>query len=135
MLFNLSKSSQKLNFFFNFRTYSKIINDILPKNVLEDYHTASKQAQLGNIYDKRPFKITLDKDKTYNWCSCGMSHSQPFCDGTHKNQKLKITMKPVKLQVTETKEYWLCNCKQTKHRPFCDGSHKQLHVQEAIKKY
>jgi len=29
-------------------------------------------------------------DKTYSWCLCGKSKSQPLCDGMHKNEFLKI---------------------------------------------
>lgn len=60
------------------RVYSKKIDEILPKNLLEDIHTASQQTQLGVIYDKRPFKIFLEKGKNYSWCSCGMSRQQVF---------------------------------------------------------
>lgn len=59
-------------------------------------------------------------------CMC-----QPFCDGTHNNKHLKITLKPIRWDCTHTKEYWFCNCKQTRHRPFCDGTHKSKSVQEA----
>jgi len=135
MLLTINKLACRLKPFINYRDYSKKIDEILPKNLLENVHTASQQKELGVIYDKRPFKISLEKGKKYSWCACGMSHQQPFCDGTHKNQKLRITIKPVKFEVSETKEYWLCNCKQTTHRPFCDGTHRQEHIQEAIKKY
>ncbi|KAE9537819.1 hypothetical protein AGLY_005791 [Aphis glycines] len=103
MMRSLTQSANKLTCkikpSMNYRVYSKKIDEILPKNLLEDIYTAAQQKQLGVIYDKRPFKITLEKDKKYNWCSCGMSRQQPFCDGTHKNQKLRITMKPVQVQL------------------------------------
>jgi len=60
----------------NYRVYSKKIDELLPKNLLEDVHTAAQQKQLGVIYDKRPFKVILEKDKKYHWCSCGMSRQQ-----------------------------------------------------------
>ena len=28
--------------------------------------------------------ILVKKGKKYYWCSCGLSKSQPFCDGSHK---------------------------------------------------
>ena len=31
-----------------------------------------------------PYKAKVEKDKTYFWCSCGLSKKQPFCDGSHK---------------------------------------------------
>ncbi|CAA9999078.1 unnamed protein product [Nesidiocoris tenuis] len=101
----------------------------LPKNLLEDFHSASSQPENGYIYDKKPFKMVLDPEKHYNWCLCGQSKSQPLCDGTHKAMGLKIKLRPVRFKVAEKKEYWLCNCKQTTHRPFCDGTHKREDIQ------
>lgn len=31
-----------------------------------------------------PFAIDVEKGKDYYWCACGLSKSQPFCDGSHK---------------------------------------------------
>ncbi|KAK9871954.1 hypothetical protein WA026_015202 [Henosepilachna vigintioctopunctata] len=103
----------------------------IPKNALENVISAHHQKGNGTVYDKKPFKITLEAGKNYSWCLCGRSHNNPFCDGTHKNQQLKITLKPVKFQVKETKDYWICNCKQTSNRPFCDGTHKSEAVLNA----
>nr|CAI5862807.1 unnamed protein product [Callosobruchus analis] len=102
----------------------------IPKNILENVISANKQSQNGVCYDKKPLKITLQAGKKYSWCLCGRSKTQPFCDGTHRMDQLKITQKPVRFAVEETKEYWLCNCKQTNNRPFCDGTHKTQMVQE-----
>ncbi|KAF6208587.1 hypothetical protein GE061_017045 [Apolygus lucorum] len=80
---------------------------VLPKNLLEDIHSASSQPENGAIYDKKPFKIELNPEKTYNWCLCGQSKNQPFCDGTHKSPYLKIKLKPIRFKVAEKKDYWL----------------------------
>ena len=29
--------------------------------------------------------VEVEKNKSYFWCSCGLSSKQPFCDGSHKN--------------------------------------------------
>lgn len=94
----------------------------------------------GKIYDKKPFRITLQAGKRYSWCTCGHSKSQPFCDGWHKRLEgtsfKKSHLKkyvPLRFVVEETKEYWLCNCKQTNDRPFCDGTHRREDIQAAIK--
>jgi Iron-binding zinc finger CDGSH type len=65
----------------------------VPRNVLEPLQTGHQQSENGAIYDKKPFKITLDENKTYAWCLCGKSKTQPLCDGTHKNVHLKIAAK------------------------------------------
>ena len=31
-----------------------------------------------------PIEVTLEANRQYYWCSCGLSKSQPFCDGSHK---------------------------------------------------
>lgn len=66
-----------------------------------------------------PIGIELKEDKKYAWCSCGLSESQPLCDGKHKGS----TMKPMVFSVEASETKYLCTCKQTKNPPFCDGSH------------
>ncbi|GAB1598253.1 CDGSH iron-sulfur domain-containing protein 3, mitochondrial-like [Argonauta hians] len=94
----------------------------------------------GKIYDKRPFRLELEANKWYSWCTCGHSKRQPFCDGTHKVMEgtsfKKGNLKkyvPLRFKVETTKDYWLCNCKQTDDRPFCDGTHKREDIQAAIR--
>ncbi|XP_028036562.1 CDGSH iron-sulfur domain-containing protein 3, mitochondrial isoform X2 [Bombyx mandarina] len=110
---------------------TKVPKPEVPKNPLEKVYSASQQKDNGIIYDKKPFKITLEAGKTYHWCLCGRSKRQPLCDGTHKDIFLKVTQRPIRFTVEKTKDYWLCNCKQTKLRPFCDGTHKNKDIQEA----
>ena len=68
-----------------------------------------------------PYKVKVEKDKTYFWCSCGLSKKQPFCDGSHKVGDFK----PIKYLAKSNKIVWFCGCKRTKHQPFCDGSHSK----------
>ncbi|XP_075736879.1 uncharacterized protein LOC142776678 isoform X1 [Rhipicephalus microplus] len=103
--------------------------ELLPRPE-QAYHSAYTQPTKGRIYDKKPFRFECKKGHVYHWCSCGFSHNQPFCDGSHKNPHLKITLKPIRFVAEETRWYWFCNCKQTANRPYCDGTHKQPHVQE-----
>ena len=65
--------------------------------------------------------IEVEKNKSYFWCSCGLSSKQPFCDGSHKNTEFS----PVKFIADETKKMFFCTCKQTNNQPFCDGSHNK----------
>ena len=74
------------------------------------------------IHPKAPIKVKVDKDKTYYWCSCGLSKKQPFCDGFHKKEG---KFKSLKYSAIENKDIFFCGCKRTAHPPFCDGSHSK----------
>lgn len=87
----------------------------------------------GHIHNKRPFRYHCKAGRSYMWCTCGWSRTQPFCDGTHHQGKMRISHKPLRFDCTETKDYWFCQCKQTKDRPFCDGSHEDEPVKSAQK--
>ena len=71
---------------------------------------------------KSPYKVIVEKCKTYFWCACGLSRKQPFCDGSHKKDG---KYKSIKYLAEESKEIYFCGCKMTKHSPFCDGSHSK----------
>ncbi len=74
------------------------------------------------IAKKAPYVIELEAGKSYWWCSCGRSETQPFCDGSHQGTEFQ----PVEVKVDETKKVGLCGCKHTKNAPICDRSHNQL---------
>ena len=67
-----------------------------------------------------PEAVELETGKTYSWCTCGLSKTMTFCDGTHKEG---TDFKSLKFEVDESGTKWLCRCKQTKNPPYCDGSH------------
>ena len=71
---------------------------------------------------KSPYKVKIEKGKTYFWCACGISQKQPFCDGSHKKEG---TFKSLKYLADDSKEIYFCGCKMTNHPPFCDGSHSK----------
>lgn len=70
-----------------------------------------------------PYKVKVEKDKIYYWCSCGLSQKQPFCDGSHKKEG---KFRSVKYIADEGKDVFFCGCKMTNHKPLCDGSHSKL---------
>jgi CDGSH iron-sulfur domain-containing protein 3 len=67
-----------------------------------------------------PYGVLVKPGKTYYWCACGLSASQPFCDGSHKG----TVFSPVRYDATEDARVFFCGCKATKNQPLCDGSHK-----------
>ncbi len=78
--------------------------------------------ETGKIASKTPFKVDLKAGEMVAWCRCGLSDSQPRCDGSHKTTDLK----PLIFKAEEDKTVWLCGCKQTNTPPYCDGTHKKL---------
>ena len=74
------------------------------------------------IAQKGPYKVKVEKDKTYFWCTCGLSQKQPFCDGSHRKEG---KFKSLKYLATENKDEFFCGCKMTSHQPLCDGSHSK----------
>ncbi len=82
-----------------------------------------KKAQLPHIAGYKPCYRKLEAGKSYLWCSCGLSKTQPFCDKSH----LGTDMKPVRyLAKQDGEEVLFCTCKQTSDSPFCDGTHNKL---------
>ena len=39
---------------------------------------------MPEIGGRRPIPVNVEAGKSYWWCACGRSKSQPFCDGSHK---------------------------------------------------
>jgi glutamate synthase domain-containing protein 2/CDGSH-type Zn-finger protein len=74
------------------------------------------------IAAKHPAKVELEAGKDYYWCQCGMSKSQPFCDGSHAGTDIT----PLKFTAETTGSVALCQCKATGAGPFCDGTHAGL---------
>ena len=70
----------------------------------------------------QPVAVQLEAGKTYAWCACGLSKSQPFCDGSHKTTDFT----PLVFTAKESKTAHLCQCKRSKNPPYCDGTHKSL---------
>ncbi len=74
-----------------------------------------------NIAGRKPAVLELEPG-TYYWCRCGLSHGQPYCDGSH----VETEFTSVEFTIEEKKKYALCLCKRTGNKPFCDGTHKTL---------
>lgn len=70
----------------------------------------------------KPYRIDLVDGKDYYWCACGLSRSQPFCDGSHQGTDLG----PLKFCADGTGPALLCGCKHSGTGPYCDGSHNNL---------
>ena len=74
------------------------------------------------IAQKAPFAVDVEEGKTYYWCACGRSNSQPFCDGSHAGTEFT----PVAYEADSTGPKYFCGCKHAAAAPMCDGSHSSL---------
>jgi CDGSH-type Zn-finger protein len=74
------------------------------------------------IAQKAPYEVDVEEGKSYWWCACGRSQSQPFCDGSHRDTEFS----PVEYKAKRTRTVHFCGCKRTKNPPLCDGSHNAL---------
>ena len=81
------------------------------------------------VADNKPAKLVLEKGQEYYFCTCGLSKSQPFCDGSHKVTEFV----PKKFVAEEDDDALLCQCKHSMNTPFCDDTHK-LFAADAVGK-
>ena len=98
----------------------EIEDEINRRNELE----INKKTQDNNVipYSPRlgPYEVDFKgciEEKSFHWCSCGLSLKQPFCDRSHKTTKFK----PINFKLAEeSKKLYFCGCKLSKEAPFCD---------------
>ncbi len=69
-----------------------------------------------------PYFIDVEEGRSYEWCACGRSVNQPFCDGSHDGTGIE----PVSYTAETTRRVLFCGCKATKRKPICDGAHNSL---------
>jgi CDGSH-type Zn-finger protein len=77
---------------------------------------------MPEIAGRAPITVDVEAGKSYWWCACGKSKSQPFCDGSHKGSGFS----PIEFKAEKSEKTWFCACKRSAKKPLCDGSHKRL---------
>ena len=76
----------------------------------------------SHIAQKSPYAVPVEAGKSYWWCACGKSASQPFCDGAHKGTDFT----PVEYRAEQSGTVYFCGCKHSANGLLCDGSHQRL---------
>ena len=82
-----------------------------------------KCTELPVVPKRGSYKINMEEGKTYFWCTCGRSETQPWCDGKHRGTEFK----PYKFTWEEPdKKQSICGCKLNRddRGAKCDRSHR-----------
>jgi CDGSH-type Zn-finger protein len=74
------------------------------------------------IAPKSPCAVEVEAGKSYWWCSCGKSATQPFCDGAHSGSEFV----PVEHKAEQNGTVYFCGCKHSGNGALCDGAHQKL---------
>ncbi len=74
------------------------------------------------IAQKSPFPVDVEAGKSYWWCACGKSKTQPFCDGSHQGSGFN----PLEYKAEKSGTVYFCGCKHGKNGALCDGTHQKL---------
>ena len=75
---------------------------------------------------KGPYGVVVEKGKSYWWCSCGRSKTQPFCDGSHQGTGFE----PIEYVAKENGLAAFCGCKRSSRKPACDDTHISIELDE-----
>jgi CDGSH-type Zn-finger protein len=89
-------------------------------------HTTGRMADMEDLRPCVPcyFPASCRVPARRLWCACGLSRTQPWCDGSHRGTGFR----PLPFDPADKQQalFSICNCKYTSTPPFCDGSHIDL---------
>ena len=65
-----------------------------------------------------PYAVMVEQGREYLWCQCGLSKTQPWCDGSHKDTDFE----PIAFTAPISAEFFMCGCKRSNNKPYCFGN-------------
>jgi CDGSH iron-sulfur domain-containing protein 3 len=78
----------------------------------------SRQPLLPHSPQIGAYAVRVEEGKRYLWCSCGLSKSQPWCDGSHGDTGFI----PIAFTAPMTETFHMCGCKHSQNKPYCFGN-------------
>eukprot|EP00754_Rhynchopus_humris_P018966 Rhum_TRINITY_DN14623_c8_g1::Rhum_TRINITY_DN14623_c8_g1_i1::g.104593::m.104593 len=98
------------------------------KSLVPDPYYDMDAPKVARIAQREPFSVQVVADQKYQFCTCGHSSSQPFCDGTHIaiNKEFATNFQPAEYVAPKSGTKKFCGCKRSKAGILCDGSHLGL---------
>jgi len=65
-----------------------------------------------------PYAVRVEAGRQYAWCSCGLSATQPWCDGSHRDTGFE----PIIFVAELSGVFYMCGCKRSDNKPYCFGN-------------
>lgn len=78
----------------------------------------AKPPKLPVAAQQGPYEVEVEEGRTYRWCSCGLSRTQPWCDDAH----VGTGMEPISFVAPITAVFHMCGCKSSENKPWCFGT-------------
>ncbi len=83
---------------------------------------ADDSSPVGGTLPRRardgPYEVRVEDGQSYRWCRCGLSATQPWCDGSHEGTGLE----PIEFVAPLSGTFFMCGCKGSDNPPFCFGN-------------
>jgi CDGSH-type Zn-finger protein len=65
-----------------------------------------------------PYAEQVVEGQRYRWCRCGLSATQPWCDGSHRDSGIE----PIEFVAPISGIFYMCGCKRSDNAPYCFGN-------------
>ena len=65
-----------------------------------------------------PYAEPVEAGKSYRWCRCGLSRTQPWCDDSHAGTGIE----PIAFTAPISGIFFMCGCKRSENPPYCFGT-------------
>ena len=75
----------------------------------------------ATVAQYRPYVARVEANKTYQWCSCGHSQTQPWTDGQCLCSQKVDGHRPLEYRTTHSGFKLFCGCKHCGYKPEFDG--------------